>query len=534
MDLTFRGRAGEEPVPGNPRTSPLATVEAPRRAPAPPESRRVRVAVGVVLAVAVVLRFVALSHLWLDEALTVNIARLPLDQIPEALRHDGAPPLYYVLLHGWMRVFGTSELAVRALSGVFAVAALPLTWVLARRVAGSRVAWAALLIMAASPFSIRYATEARMYSLVVVLVLVGALALVEVLERPSTRVAVVLGLCVALLLYTHYWSIYLLATVGGLFVLQAVRGPEPRAGARRVVVAMAGGCLLFVPWLPSFVYQARNTGTPWGAGGNLRSLFDTVTHFAGGYWDFGIALGLVYFALLVLGVFGRVGDGGRIEIELRGHAPGRFLATVVFTTLALAVVAGRLSGSAYAVRYAAVVLPALVLVMAIGVDVFTSPRAYGWVLGVIVVLGFAACIPNVVGDRTSADKVASALEEQARPGDVVAYCPDQLGPSVSRLLPADNGLDQLTFPRSGPPQFVDWVGYEAANKAAVPGTFAQMLVERAGTRDIWVVWAPGYRTFKAKCQALLSELHELRPDNTRVVKVSTKYFERPGLAHFPA
>ena len=492
-----------------------------------------RVAVGVVLAVAVVLRFVAVSHLWLDEALTVNVARLPLDQIPEALRHDGAPPLYYVLLHGWMRVLGTSELAVRALSGVFAVAALPLIWVLARRMAGIRVAWAALLILAASPFSIRYATEVRMYSLVVLLVLGGTLALVELLDRRSTRAAVGLGLCAGLLLYTHYWSIYLLATVGVLLTVRAMRGTGPeRAPARRAVAAIAAGCLLFLPWLPSFLSQLRNTGTPWGASGNLRSLFDTVTHFAGGYWDFGIALGLVYFALLTLGVLGRAVDD-RIEIDLRGHAPGPFLATVLFGTLAVAVVAGRLGGSAYAVRYAAVILPVLVLLMAIGTEALPSPRAYRMVLGLVVVLGFAACIPNVVGDRTSAARVASALREQAQPGDVVAYCPDQLGPSVSRLLPA-GGLDQLTFPRSGSPQFVDWVGYEAASKAASPAAFARMLVERAGTRDIWVVWAPGYRTFKAKCQALLSELHEVRPENTRVVKVSTKYLERPGLARFPA
>ena len=54
--------------------------------------------------------------LWLDEALSVNIARLPLGDIPGALRHDGAPPLYYVLLHLWMRVFGTGDGAVRALA----------------------------------------------------------------------------------------------------------------------------------------------------------------------------------------------------------------------------------------------------------------------------------------------------------------------------------------------------------------------------------------------------------------------------------
>jgi len=179
-----------------------------------------------------------------------------------------------------------------------------------------------------------------------------------------------------------------------------------------------------------------------------------------------------------------------------------------------------------------VVLPVLVLLMAIGTEALPSPRARRVVLGVVVVLGFAACVPNVVGDRTSAARVASALRDRAQPGDVVAYCPDQLGPSVSRLLPA-SGLDQLTFPRSGPPQFVDWVGYEAASKASSPAAFARMLVERAGTRDVWLVWAPGYRTFKDKCQGLLGNLDLARRNNTRPVKLPSKNFEKPALIRFP-
>ena len=75
------------------------------------------VAVGVVLAAGILLRFWTRSGLWLDEALTVDIARLPLHQIPTALKHDGAPPLYYYLLHFWMLAFGQSNVAVRALSG---------------------------------------------------------------------------------------------------------------------------------------------------------------------------------------------------------------------------------------------------------------------------------------------------------------------------------------------------------------------------------------------------------------------------------
>ncbi|MGH3850598.1 MAG: glycosyltransferase family 39 protein, partial [Pseudonocardiaceae bacterium] len=132
-----------------------------------------RVAVVAVIVVAVVIRFVARSHLWLDEALSVNIAALPLKAIPGALRQDGAPPLYYVLLHGWMRLAGSGDLAVRSLSGIFGVAALPLVWLAGRRLGNREVAWAALVLLAVCPFAIRYSTEARMYSLVVVLVLAG-------------------------------------------------------------------------------------------------------------------------------------------------------------------------------------------------------------------------------------------------------------------------------------------------------------------------------------------------------------------------
>jgi uncharacterized membrane protein len=141
--------------------------EAPSRAPDAADAipkgalRWIALALALIIAAGLTLRFLTRSDLWLDEALTANIARLPLGDLEEALRHDGAPPLYYVLLHGWMDVFGTSDFAVRALSGLFAVAALPLAWLVGRRVGGRFVAWASVALLASSPFAIRYATENR-------------------------------------------------------------------------------------------------------------------------------------------------------------------------------------------------------------------------------------------------------------------------------------------------------------------------------------------------------------------------------------
>ncbi|MEY2459859.1 MAG: mannosyltransferase, partial [Acidimicrobiaceae bacterium] len=139
--------------------------------------------VAVAVAVGVVLRFWTRSHLWLDEALSVDIARLPVGDIASALRHDGHPPLYYFLLHGWMSVFGEGDTAVRSMSGVFAVAALPVAWMAGRRVGGRVTAWAFVALLSLSPFAIRYGTETRMYSLVMLLVFAGYLLVANALER---------------------------------------------------------------------------------------------------------------------------------------------------------------------------------------------------------------------------------------------------------------------------------------------------------------------------------------------------------------
>src|SRR5271165_2323093 len=61
------------------------------------------------------------GQLWLDEANTVGIAAHSLGAIPGVLRAGGGAPLYFVLLHVWMQMFGSSETAVRALSVLFGV-----------------------------------------------------------------------------------------------------------------------------------------------------------------------------------------------------------------------------------------------------------------------------------------------------------------------------------------------------------------------------------------------------------------------------
>lgn len=471
-------------------------------------------------------RFAARSDMWLDEALTVNIATRPLGDLVELLRHDGAPPLYYALLHLWTSAFGTGDLAARSLSGVLGVVSLPLVFFAGRRLGGSDpdrrawVGWGAVAVMAASPYAIRYSTEARMYMLEVVLVLAGYLALGRAMERPSMARLAPVALVAAALLYTQYWAVYLLVVVVVWLGWVALRrdGPD-RPAPLRCLAAVAVGGLAFVPWIPTFLYQARHTGTPWSLPYlPPTSAYYTFSDFAGEQNAEGFAALLPLLLLLLLAVFGRMLDRHRVEIDVRTRPETRSEAFVFAATLSLGYVASYVSSSAFQARYAAIVFPLFVMLVAYGVLAFGwRPVRYG-ALTLVVGLGLVGGLRNFGTQRTQAGQVAAAMEAGGlAPGDVVAYCPDQLGPATSRLLPA--GLAQYTFPARTGPRFVDWVDYATRNESAAadPEAFARFVDEQAGGRTVWLVWNGGYRTYGTKCEVLNGALGALRPRGAEVL-----------------
>lgn len=491
------------------------------------------------LAVAVALRFVTRSPLWLDEALSVHIAALPVGDIPEALRHDGHPPLYYWLLHGWMALAGTGDVATRTLSGLFAVAALPLMWLAGRRVGGPRAAWAAVLLLAWSPFAVRYATEARMYSLVMLLVLAGHLVVRRAVDDREARwpALVAVAALTGTLLLTQYWSMFLGASVAVVLVWWGRRaGPTAWAVAVRLVAAMAAGSVLFVPWLPSFLEQAAHTGTPWAPAPRPTVVVDLLLRDLGGgaVAEAGLyAAGLV--VLLVLGAFARPTPAGLV-VGSRPVPSVQGEAAVAALTLAIGALAGVATQSTFASRYASVVLPLAFLVAARGLVVLPGRRAPWVAAAAVVAAGSAGLVENVRVDRTQAGELASSIREGYRPGDVVVACPDQLGPALRRALDS-SGLDGAAlyvYPTLAGGARVDWYDYEDRNDAADPAAVAAELDGLAPPdAQVWVAWNGSYRTFAGDCEAFLNALGERR-GYFRVVAEdgADRYFEHAGLVVF--
>jgi hypothetical protein len=198
----------------------------------------------------------------------------------------------------------------------------------------------------------------------------------------------------------------------------------------------------------------------------------------------------------------------------------------------LAVAVGTVTGSAFQPRYTAVVAPLVALLAAAGLARLPDARLAAAALVVVLVLGFVGGVREARLQRTQGGEVAAMIDAEAGPGDVVAYCPDQLGPATSRHLPDD--FRQEPFPLQGDPRFVDWVDYEERNEDADPEAFAADVLQQADDAggQVWYVWAYGYRTYGTTCEALIDLFGSSGRVGTTVVARRTDVDEDMELIRF--
>src|SRR3954468_19295956 len=304
---------------------------------------------------------------WIDEGLSVGISDRPLSAIPHALREDGSPPLYYVLLHFWLALGGRSEAGVRALSLLFALLAVPAAWWAGRAIfRTARAAWIAAVLMAFNPFLSQFAQEARMYSLVTLLTIPATACFLRAyaLDADSARARrpwiAGFAVSVAAALYTHNWPIFFtLAAAAAWAGLLALAPPGRRGGLiRGGLLGFGGAFVLYLPWVPTTLYQAAHTGAPWSEAPDLDSLFGVP----------GVLLGdMPQIVLLICagaGLLVLLRRGGSERFTERGRA-ALALAILAVLTVLLAWTMSQIS-PAWANRYLAVALPPFLLLAAGG------------------------------------------------------------------------------------------------------------------------------------------------------------------------
>ncbi|AZE59553.1 MULTISPECIES: glycosyltransferase family 39 protein [Pseudomonas fluorescens group] len=276
----------------------------------------------LIIVMAAAVRFYAITepYVWHDEAFSVWISSLSPEAIWFHTGRDVHPPLYYLVLHGWIELFGKTAFSIRTPSAIAGVATVALCVVMVRKWVSYRASIMAGVLLALFPMLVRFSQEARMYALETLFITGATFALACWVERSERyRYGVLYAVLMIAALYTHYYAI-LAALAHWLYLVILRLHPSIRAG---YVTSLPWWCfnlmivIAYVPWLFSLVdllvnySKLKATGaTTWMYMGNTYTLPDTVWRFfmlksdvavfTPVYWVLPITLVLIAGCLLVV------------------------------------------------------------------------------------------------------------------------------------------------------------------------------------------------------------------------------------------
>lgn len=211
---------------------------------------------------ALALRLVRLTHfeVWVDEAATWWYAtQTASGRLGEQMALEPTPPLYYLFLGGWMKLFGEGDLAMRLPSAVFGALAVPAVFLLARSWFGPRAGFFSAVLIALHPLHVFYSREARVYPLLLLLTVLLWWRLAHALESSSWRLWAQVGGLLALVCYCHFYGLFVGVAVG-LAVLLLAASPEARWRGM-VACTLAGAS--FLPYLWLTLPHLEQSGAAW-------------------------------------------------------------------------------------------------------------------------------------------------------------------------------------------------------------------------------------------------------------------------------
>jgi len=386
--------------------------------------------------------------LWFDEAFSWRLTRFSWPEMIERSARDVHPPLYYIALKLWTLAFGDSPMTLRSLSVAWFAVALGAAYLFLRDstvdgTEGQRCdcGLIAVLLLASSPFLLRYAIEARMYAQLVALLILSGLTLLRATTGLADRIGpwLAYSLTGAAMAYTHYIGIFSLASqaafVVGLAFVRAggrihpmLRSPLLRYGVLSYLLML----LLYAPWIPSLLSQQAQVAEDYWAPLVdqqspirlelwrqlvLRCVLHDRAELAGNYEPSEVETYVLGFVLLV-------GAALLLLLLTRQGRAGWLVAFSILGPIDLALVnCYRVERNLIEHRYLICSFGMLLLGLALLIGRLRD-RPLRWLFAYGVSLNLLFCALNLardadVGHRPEFSAIASRIAERAAPSDLI-------------------------------------------------------------------------------------------------------------------
>jgi hypothetical protein len=397
---------------------------------------------GAVILFGAVLRLYQLGEqsLWYDEAFTVLHDEEPdFPWICFNMPVTMEPPVFPILVGGWRALLGlfvhldrtqaASDFLLRLLPCIMGILAIPLVFLACRVVTRNpNAAVIAAYLYALSPFEVYYAQELRNYTLYTVLCLLTLLCLLKALEEDRRRDWAVLAVLLAVLIYTHFFCVWIVAAFA-LYFLVTLNTHWRRL--RPWILCHAAALLLVIPALVMIRIVSgyySHMVDQWYPRPEAKTALTTFkTFFAGyspnvaAYWT----LFLLALVLFGLGVFG---------LRRRWNGLALLLVVSVVPVVGNVIVWNLRDVPVYELRH--FVFSAVAAYALVAVGICALPRA--WIAGAVLVAFTAVTVPCLgdyyahrlhpverhriaVWDKVDFRDAARYVNARAAEGDVVGH-----------------------------------------------------------------------------------------------------------------
>jgi hypothetical protein len=387
-------------------------------------SRRAGDPVVVVLVHVLCLGLVALgarveflrNSIRLDEAQSLWQTNHSYADLLRTIAEDVHVPLYHVLLRTWRLVLGPDVVTARLLSLIFLLAAVPVFYLVAAKVLRRPWALFAVVLFSCSPFLQWYGSEARMYSMLVFVTLVGQYFFLVLIR--TDRIAPWVGYAATAVVgvYVHYFFVFVLVAQGLFLLAMSSRLPRRAVGRMAGVAGLVS--LAFLPWFLYFRANGFASGTrPSLPEPSSIDYSNVYSQFLFGFQSDAInTIVLQTWPLLVLAALASVRVGARLD-----RATG-YLVVAAFVPVLMAFVVSHVTTPFFLSRYMIAALPAFLLLLVSFVSGLTRPVARGLAAALLAttVLGTVVQSANPETPVEEEYRTAAALiEDDATPQDIV-------------------------------------------------------------------------------------------------------------------
>jgi len=352
----------------------------------------------------------------MDEPFTIFYSQAGFPTLFRMLKTENNPPLFFLLVHFWIRIFGISAFSVRFLPFLFSTLTAPVIYMTGKRFFSLQSGIVASLVFTFSNYQLGFSHEARVYSLFALLTCISMYFFFSLIQNPEKRSSIYfLIITNVLLIYSHFFGFFMI----GVQILSCLIFPDLKKAVKACLKAQIITLILYLPYFPVLFSRFHaSTGGTWVPPPLISDLYTMIWRFCN------VPVVTVFFLLLLLAALMKY----LVRRDpLKNISPFQKVLLVWFLVPYLAIFLFSFKLPMFLDRY--LIFVSCAFYMLVGqaiVYISGSRRMLSYILSAIAAGGMLLTFHPNLDNHRRPKKVAEIIHDLKMKGTPVLICPEWL------------------------------------------------------------------------------------------------------------